>query len=241
MDLISRAGAIASGVKRYFTGEQCKFGHAAERRVSDHGCVECSRVKARSTEICEKRRGYFANHQRNYRRNHPDRVAATDRKRQPKNTKLTRLRRAKDPEQHRSVLRKSFQKHKAKRMAENRAWIAANPEPNSRLQRAAKARRRALERGSEGSYTRQDIERMHAAQNFICAACPADISENYHVDHMHPLSRGGSNWPSNLQLLCGPCNRSKGKKTMAEWLAWKAEMLTAPPRARSDGRDPASA
>jgi 5-methylcytosine-specific restriction endonuclease McrA len=38
---------------------------------------------------------------------------------------------------------------------------------------------------------------------------------------MNPLSRGGSNWPSNLQLLCKTCNSSKNNRTMEEWLAYK--------------------
>jgi 5-methylcytosine-specific restriction endonuclease McrA len=31
------------------------------------------------------------------------------------------------------------------------------------------------------------------------------------------VSRGGSNWPANIQLLCAWCNRSKGAKLMEEW------------------------
>lgn len=42
------------------------------------------------------------------------------------------------------------------------------------------------------------------------------------IDHKTPLSRGGSNWPGNIQLLCLPCNDSKGTKTMDEWITWRA-------------------
>ena len=38
-------------------------------------------------------------------------------------------------------------------------------------------------------------------------------------DNMLPRSRGGTDHPDNLQLLCSGCNRSKGDKTMAEWRA----------------------
>ena len=38
------------------------------------------------------------------------------------------------------------------------------------------------------------------------AALPAEI------DHIVPLSRGGTEADDNLQLLCRPCNRSKGAR-----------------------------
>jgi hypothetical protein len=42
MNIISRSDAKAAGLKRYFTGEPCKRGHAAERRVSTAECIACS-------------------------------------------------------------------------------------------------------------------------------------------------------------------------------------------------------
>ena len=40
---------------------------------------------------------------------------------------------------------------------------------------------------------------------------PIDIFE---IDHINPRSKGGQDVDSNLQLLCPPCNRKKGNKTM---------------------------
>lgn len=40
----------------------------------------------------------------------------------------------------------------------------------------------------------------------------------FEIDHVFPFSRGGSSKIDNLAIACRPCNRSKGKKTVEEWL-----------------------
>lgn len=51
-----------------------------------------------------------------------------------------------------------------------------------------------------------------------CTYC-GDTSGPFDLDHILPLSRGGSDEPSNLTLACATCNRSKGGRTLAEWFA----------------------
>lgn len=76
---------------------------------------------------------------------------------------------------------------------------------------------------ADGSFTQQDILDLYAEQNQRCAYCGIlitfDIPKDVHVDHVMPLSSGGSNWPSNLALTCQACNLSKGSKTLEEWRA----------------------
>lgn len=45
MNLLSRQEAIASGLKRYFTGVPCRNGHIAERYALKSSCVECERER----------------------------------------------------------------------------------------------------------------------------------------------------------------------------------------------------
>jgi hypothetical protein len=40
--IISSKDAKAAGLKRYFTGVACKYGHVAERLVSTRECIGCS-------------------------------------------------------------------------------------------------------------------------------------------------------------------------------------------------------
>jgi hypothetical protein len=43
-----------------------------------------------------------------------------------------------------------------------------------------------------------------------CQLCGA--VHNLEIAHIIPLSRGGSNTPQNLQVLCATCNRRKGNR-----------------------------
>lgn len=45
------------------------------------------------------------------------------------------------------------------------------------------------------------------------------LLKNLQIDHKYPVDRGGSNDPSNLQLLCRPCNPRKGVHTDEEFRA----------------------
>lgn len=98
--------------------------------------------------------------------------------------------------------------------------------------RVAQARRRGFATGAPGHFASADIVRLWHRQRGECAACgvkcgkrPAD-SGAYHVDHIMPLARGGSNWPRNLQILCPACNCSKGAKTEAEFRRYRMQART---------------
>ena len=87
-----------------------------------------------------------------------------------------------------------------------------------------KAKRRALEYIAEGSFTSDDILNLFESQNSRCVYCDNLLetsgTNKYHIDHIQPLSKNGTNWVSNLQLLCPHCNLSKGSKTHEEFLEY---------------------
>jgi 5-methylcytosine-specific restriction endonuclease McrA len=52
-----------------------------------------------------------------------------------------------------------------------------------------------------------------------CAYCNTELtSENTHIDHIHPLSKGGSHSIDNVTLACKDCNLQKNAKTLEQWL-----------------------
>lgn len=92
-------------------------------------------------------------------------------------------------------------------------WNEANPEG----QRTRRRNYRARFNGAEGSHTGDDIKALFVQQLGRCIYCEIELGEDYHVDHIVALSKGGSNWPSNLQLTCGPCNNRKRATDPAEF------------------------
>ena len=76
---------------------------------------------------------------------------------------------------------------------------------------------RALRSVTGGSHTAADIAAQHARQKGRCYWCDEKVGRRYHVDHIVPLARGGSNDPENLVISCRFCNLSRGAKLPHEW------------------------
>ncbi len=53
-----------------------------------------------------------------------------------------------------------------------------------------------------------------------CAYCEATLNKHFHVDHILPVAKGGSNALSNLAVCCPRCNLAKHAKTVQEFYAW---------------------
>lgn len=118
-----------------------------------------------------------------------------------------------------------------KQIASNRAWINANSEKYRNASRNRSAawqkanpdrvranakvtqhKRRARTLNAEGSHTVADISAIRKAQKDRCGYCRSKLIGKGHVDRIKALSKRGSNARSNLQLLCRPCNQSKGAR-----------------------------
>lgn len=94
------------------------------------------------------------------------------------------------------------------------AYKKRNPEQTASDNHSRIARMRK----AEGKFTKADIKGLLLEQKGRCNFCDADLDKvQWHVDHIIPLSKGGTNWPHNLQILCWRCNTSKADKMPDEW------------------------
>lgn len=64
--------------------------------------------------------------------------------------------------------------------------------------------------GAAGFFSEQQIRARVEFYGGICWICRAVPYQA--IDHVKPLARGGSNWPSNLRPVCRECNSRKGAK-----------------------------
>lgn len=133
---------------------------------------------------------------------------------------------AANPDKVRAKMTKWREANRDIARAANRKWRAENPESakaaaekwashNPEKIKATKANRRTRELEAVGEFTASDIKTLFRRQRGRCAYhdhCGASIKGGYHVDHITPLARGGTNWPKNLQLTCANCNNRKHAK-----------------------------
>ena len=75
----------------------------------------------------------------------------------------------------------------------------------------------ARKRDAEGQHTDEDVQALYEEQEGKCAYCGIELGDDFHVDHVIPLSRGGANSPDNLALACVFCNCSKSGQLLEEW------------------------
>jgi len=216
--LISRKEAIEKGLGRYFTGSPCKHGHICERYTKVKHCIKCDYEKNKSDAGKARRERYLAAN--------GEKVSGKYKQYWEKNAESLRAKK-----------REYYAKNKEKITAQKRDYVEKNKEAirvkrsengwkyNDKA-RIQSSKRRALKKSADGSYTLSDVHDLMVCQNNKCSVCKKEISfgikNNFHVDHMIPLSRGGSNWPENLQLLCTSCNCSKNNLLPLEWAEKRA-------------------
>jgi len=102
------------------------------------------------------------------------------------------------------------EKYKLQRKLQKKRYYKKNPDKLKADKHLYKARRR----NAEGKFTGQEWTEVKLKQNDICLICKE--VKKLTIDHIIPLSKGGSNYISNIQGLCFECNSNKRDFLMEE-------------------------
>lgn len=232
--IISRKEAREKGMSLFFTGRACKNGHIEKRRVSNSNCLLCE--KKQNHDYYYENIEYHKERSRRWREENPDKIAqqrerasirrASLSSQKPKRIKtcpkeLDRRRYIRDKEKRLAQGKEYYERNKDRIKIYKAKWHAENQEKV----RASRWRRKSLKKQADGWFTGKDIERLFQAQKGKCIECKICIKGGYDIDHIMPLYLGGSNYPSNLQLLCSKCNRKKSYKDPIEWANENGRLL----------------
>ena len=95
----------------------------------------------------------------------------------------------------------------------NTVWEAANPDKIAVYAHNERARKN----GNGGSHTATDLRALWEKQHQRCAYCKIKLTPRT-LDHIIPLSKGGTNNPDNLAWVCKPCNSRKGTRSLDVFL-----------------------
>lgn len=146
-----------------------------------------------------------------------------------------------------ATARRTYQKHRDKRLAENKTWQQNNRERYR--ERMAAAQRRAYARNPEKFKNKQHMRRLAKLEgfrysngvesdewdyrieefNFACAYCLKPIfGSHIEQDHMQPLSLGGEHAIENLVPACRSCNAAKSNRSLLSFLAYQNGIMLTP-------------
>jgi 5-methylcytosine-specific restriction endonuclease McrA len=113
-----------------------------------------------------------------------------------------------DREAQRVYKKRWYEENKARLEAKARAYA------KSAAGKAARRRNEHKRRAVAGTYTEEQLQARIDFYGRRCYLCGCDWdalpSKQKHIEHVIPLSRGGTNWSANLRPACESCNLKKG-------------------------------
>lgn len=102
--------------------------------------------------------------------------------------------------------RARYLRNRERRLAQAKAYAEANRDKVREIKRSYRHRRRSVERTG---MTGREMAEWVSAQKKVCYWCGSRCPTNFHVDHYHPLAKGGKHEASNLVIACRSCNSRK--------------------------------
>ena len=168
-------------------------------------CKACE--NQRSKRYYEANREKIAEQKKQYRKANPEKKAEYNKQYRKANREKT------------LEYQKQYRKANREKMAEYQKQYHKD---NKEAYRLYSQKRRARKANAAGHYTQEQLQARFDYHGNRCVYCGSE--EDLTIEHLIPLSGGGTNWPANLAPACKSCNCGKGnRKTFVEFKAEKSQ------------------
>ena len=178
--------------------------------ISKHTGEQIYRANCKECQKLITRAAYYRNHEES-KRVAREKMAKHAHKHADKRREYEAARRAADPEAARRRDRERYKKDPSKKIKSALRWCKNNPE----RKRSIQERRRARKANAVGDCSHEKWLNRLMYYGGKCVYC--GTSDKITMEHRIPLSRGGTNWPSNIVPACHSCNCRKNTKTETEF------------------------
>ena len=191
-------------------------------------CKDCSKKEGKkyyeehSDEIQQKSKlwrennlGRYKEQMRQYRENNKDKIKQY---RDDNRDALNQYKRDHWPEYYERSKDKilQYQAEHKEEIREQRSKYNQTP-ARKLLQREYAAKRKACQISNGGSYSLLEVNELIEFFDYKCAYTGQPLEENYHLDHVVALTKGGTNYIYNI-VPCGrEVNCSKNNREMESW------------------------
>lgn len=102
----------------------------------------------------------------------------------------------------------------------NKKWFEKN-----KGMRSVYAQNYVNKKRNRGKLSKDIKSMLFKSQKGLCVCCGKALGADYHLDHIFPLSKGGSNTDDNVQLLRKECNMQKKAMHPVDFMQMRGFLL----------------
>jgi 5-methylcytosine-specific restriction protein A len=171
-------------------------------------CKAC--VRARVRENRRMRLEQYAQYERS-RASLPHRIEARKKYQQEHKEQISEYKQswaANNSECVAGSKRDYYERNREEVISRSKKWAEENAEKVKIAKAKNRRRRRAAKNSSKSHFTVEEFDALCSVYGYACLCCGV-TDRILEADHVVPLTKGGSDDISNIQPLCGECNRRK--------------------------------